>query len=359
MTATTTATATAAAADGTGGGVTSTTDDGTSTETVETTETGSSATTGTTGETSGETRGETTGETSESGDTGPVEPLETDVRNYIFGHSLILHSPTANVPIWLDALAQEAGQSYGMSGQYGFADTHAADLPPNAQWGIEGVTGLWDEDNGDVFADIDFNTVLFTEANFRQYYPPTESDPDNILPESSVASTLKVFDWVAAAEPGVRYMIYENWPDMGGYTDADFEGTFPTDAELQTYHGYTQGELHNWWLAYQDGMIAERPELNVRMVPVGSVMAKLLTTTLSEVPASELYEDNAPHGRPTLYFLAGLVTYMGVYGVPAPADYVVPDSIHQEVRDLYPEIVESIWDELLNFTDGRGQSRVF
>lgn len=65
-----------------------------------------------------------------------------DVRNYIFGHSLILHSDRANVPRWLAAFADAAGYGYGMSGQYGFADTHAQNLPPFAQWGVPGVTSI-------------------------------------------------------------------------------------------------------------------------------------------------------------------------------------------------------------------------
>ncbi len=302
----------------------------------------------------------------ESGDTGasegtgePMGPITTDARNYIFGHSLILHGPEANVPIWLHALSVEAGYSYGMSGQYGFADTHANELPPDPQWGIEGVTPLWDGDSGQTFSDVDFDTILLTEANFRQYYPPTESDPDGILPESTVASTTTVFDWVADAEPGVRFIIYENWPDMAGFTDADFDQSVPTPQELANYHEYTQGDFHQWWLDYHDAMLAERPQLDVRMIPVGSILARLLTSSLADVPVTSLYEDDAPHGRPSLYFLAGLVTYMGMYGVEAPAGFSVPDSIDPIIAERYPEIVEFIWAELQQFDDDTGRSRVF
>ncbi len=299
---------------------------------------------------------DTTDTTSDSDD---MEPAHPDVRNYIFGHSLILHSPTANVPIWLNALADEAGYSYGMSGQYGFADTHATELPPDPNWGIEGVPAIWNDGDGQSFADVQFNTVLFTEANFRQYFPPTEPDPDGILPESSVQSTTAVFDWVADAQPGVRYVLYENWPDMGSFTDADFENGFPTSAELQAYHAFTQGEFHQWWLDYHDGMMAARPDLDIRMIPVGPVLAGLSTTLQLETPVEALYEDNAPHGRPTLYYLAGLVTYMGLYSSLPPPSYVPPETIHASVRERHDEVVQFIWDELQAFDDARGNSRVF
>jgi len=290
----------------------------------------------------------------------PGEPIDDDVRNYIFGHSLILHSPVANVPRWLHALSQHAGYSYGMSGQYGFADTHAGNLPPFAQWGVPDVPSVWDDDTGISFEDTNFDTILFTEANFRQYYPPTEPDPDGFLSTSTVDATITVFDWVHAAEPtGVRYVIYENWPDMAGYTNADFQGSFPSANELDAYHTYTMGAFHDWWVDYHDAMMAQRPGLNVRIIPVGSVMAQLLTGTLAGIPAQALYEDDAPHGQPTLYFIAGVITYMGLYGVPAPDDFVIPNDIDAGVVALYPQIVSEAWAALESFVDADGNNRVW
>lgn len=277
-----------------------------------------------------------------TGDEGG-DPPHADVRNYIFGHSLIRHAPDSNIPIWLTAMADEAGYSYGMSGQYGFASTHADELPPDPAWGIEGVTSVWDEDSGESFSDVGFNTVLFTEGNFFQYLAPTESEPGAM---SSVENTLAVFDWVDAAQPGVRYIIYENWPDMAGYTDASFEGEFPSGEEVAAYHAYTQGEFHQWWVDYRDAIASARPELEITMVPVGSVMADLLTTTLSDIPPEDLYLDNAPHGTPTLYFLAGVITYMGMYGNRPPASYVPPEWIHPVVRERYGAIVDEAWAAL-------------
>jgi hypothetical protein len=288
----------------------------------------------------------------------PTEPPFEDVRNYIFGHSLILHSPTANVPRWLDGMADAAGYSYAMSGRYGFADTHAAELPPTPQWGIEGVDAAWDDGDGLAFGEVDFNTVLFTEANFRQYYPPTETDPDVGLP-SSVESTLTVFDWVEDAEPGVRFIVYENWPDMAGFTSADFVSSFPSADEMAAYHAFTQGDFHQWWLDYHDALVAQRPGQTIHMVPVGPVLAELLTGTLSDVPVEVFYEDDAPHGRPSLYFLAGLVTYMAVYAGPPPAGYAIPDDVDTRIRDRYAEIVEAVWTELQGFESEDGTNRVF
>lgn len=287
------------------------------------------------------------GETSTGNDTGiePGDPPFEDVRNYIFGHSLLLHSPTANVPRWLDGMSDAAGYGYTMSGQYGFADTHADNLPPIPQWGVEGVDVAWSDDDGQAFEDIDFNTVLFTEANFKQYFPPTEPEPELGGP-TSVGSTLAVFDWVAAAEPGVRFIVYENWPDMAPFTSADFDTTMPTEEELAAYWAFTRGDFHQWWLDYHAALQAERPDLTIHRVPVGPILGGLLTGPLSDVPPEVLYEDDAPHGRESLYLLAGLATWMSIYASPPPSSYVPPEEIDSRIRERWPEIVDYVWAEV-------------
>lgn len=289
----------------------------------------------------------------------PAPPLDAEVRNYIFGHSLILHSDTANVPRWLQALATEAGHAYGMSGQYGFADTHASNLPPFAQWGVSGVDSIWSDDSGVPFEDVDVDTVLFTEANFRQHYPADVIDPDGFLQESTVTSTLAVFDWVARHEPGVRFILYENWPDMGNYTAADFETTSPSPQELQAYNAYTRGDFHSWWIAYRDAMQNARPAMTVHLIPVGSIMADVLEQELSDIPSQALYEDNAPHGTSTLYYIAGLITYMGIYGEQAPLSHEPPDDVHPLARERRAAIIAHIWSELRAFNNDADTFRVW
>ena len=77
------------------------------------------------------------------------------------------------------------------------------------------------------------------------------------------------------------------------------------------------------------------------------ILAGLLTDQLSDIPPEVLYEDDAPHGQPTLYFLAGLITYMATYGVEAPASYPIPSDIDPDVASRYAELVDAIWLALL------------
>ncbi|TMM57188.1 T9SS C-terminal target domain-containing protein [Maribacter algarum] len=318
-------------------------------------------------DTDNDTTGETSDDSEESGDTdnsNSGNPITTDLRTFIFGHSLIVHDPPliatpsneTTVPHWIAELSVAAGFDYAVSGQYGFLPQHA-NLPPIAQWGFDRAEGAWDSDN-QTFADANFNSILFTAGNFIQYQsaltPYDGDNPDNATP---ISATLEILDWVEQQEPGTAIYIYENWPDMAGFLS---NGVPATTSEFENYNQYTQGEFHDWWIAYHEAVIQERPDLNVKMIPVGPIIAKLMNETdLSNIPFSELYEDDAPHGRPTIYFLASMITYMGMYGVETPSDFQVPETVHAIARDNYEMIVDFIWNELENFNDNQGNSLVF
>ncbi|MBQ4821910.1 hypothetical protein [Aquimarina sp. MMG016] len=302
-----------------------------------------------------------------SGDSNPITvepgtPLLTDMRTFIFGHSLIVHEPPliptpsneTTVPHWMKVLSNSAGYSYAVDGQYGFLPQHD-NLPPIAQWGFDIVPGVWNSDTTP-FAEADFNTVLLTAANFIQYQssniPYDGDNPDNTTP---IGATTTIIDWLLEQEEGITIYIYENWPDMG------FINSFPpTEEEFNTYNNYTTGDFHNWWLEYHDTIIDSRPDANVKMIPVGPIITGLLAdSALIDIPVTELYEDDAPHGRPTIYFLAGLITYSAMYGVQPPADLEIPTIIHSGVRENYQGIIDFIWTELQNFNDESGDSRVW
>ncbi|WP_346882487.1 T9SS type A sorting domain-containing protein [uncultured Algibacter sp.] len=279
---------------------------------------------------------------------------------YVFGHSLIVHASPTNettVPHWLHHLAKEANNTIAVSGQYGFLPSHD-ELPPISQWGFEDVIPAWDSDTEN-FSDIGFDTFLITPANFVQYKPSNENYDGGANDTSPVQSTLTIVDWINNQEPEAVSYIYENWPDMAGYIS--YGNTFPpTPQEFENYNTYTQGDFHDWWIDYHNFIQDARPSEHVRLIPVGSVMSKLLTQEpLNQIPILDLYEDDAPHGRPTLYFLASLITYMAIYEQKAPATYSVPNTVHVLLRDNYQSTIDFIWAELLAFNDSSGDSLVF
>lgn len=286
-------------------------------------------------------------------------------RMYIFGHSLIDHRPPINptpsdettVPHWLYLLSQEAGRSFQAAGQYGFLTSHD-NLPPQAQWGYDIVPGAWDQDN-ESFADADLYTVLITAANFIQYQAPdlAYEDPNNTAGDTPISATITIVDWLKTQEDdSLTIYLYENWPDMAGF----LSNGWPASAnEFANYNNYLNGDFHQWWIDYHDALILARPNDDIKMIPVGPIIADLLGGLLSEIPLESLYEDDAPHGRPSIYFLASLITYMATNEEKAPSTFSVPAIIDQAVSENYQEVINFIWAELNSFTDHEGNSRVF
>lgn len=282
-----------------------------------------------------------------------------DQRMFVFGHSLIDHRPPAiptpsdetTVLHWMHLLAAEAGNTYAGGGKYGFLPWHD-DLPPFSQWGYDLVTPVWDSDY-EPFSDANVTSIMITPANFIQYQPANMPHPIDYS-TTVVNSTETIFDWVNQQEPGVKFYIYENWPEM------NIPNFPPTNAEFATYNTFTQGSFHDWWVDYQDFMLASRPQLNTRLIPVGSIISKIITDLYpNQIPVTELYEDGDPHGRATIYFLAGLITYMATYEEQAPSTYTVPTIVHSTIRNNYTAVSNFIWNELVNFNLPNGDSRVF
>jgi len=134
----------------------------------------------------------------------------------------------------------------------------------------------------------------------------------------------------------------------------------PTPTELTNYHNYCLGNFHDWWVDLHDDLLISHPTYEIKMIPVGPMIAELLSTApYNTIAGNELYEDQDPHGQPTIYFLAGLATYMAYFEEKAPATYTVPTSIHSTIATNYSAIVDDFWDYLVAFNNTNGESRVF
>lgn len=291
-----------------------------------------------------------------------LKAQQVDERLFIFGHSLIDHRPPlvptpsdeTTVPHWLYLLAQESGNTLAAGGKYGFLPQHAND-PPFSQWGYDLVPGVWESDT-EPFAAANVSTVMITAGNFVQWQGPDQEYPGDpgITP---INATETVFDWVRNQSATTRLIIYENWPDMAPFLAGD---NLATEAEFTAYNNYLRGEWHDWWLEYHDAVRASRPDFNVKMIPVGPILADILESDWADqIPYDELYEDNAPHGRATLYFLASLITYPALYQEAPPATFDPGTIVHQQIRDNYTPIVNFIMAELDAFNDNEGISRVY
>lgn len=286
----------------------------------------------------------------------------TTMKQYMFGHSLMVHSPPVNptpsdettIPHWISVLSDEAGKNYAAAGQYGFLPQHRQ-LPPISQWGFDTVTPAWDDWLYD-FDSANFNNVLITAGNFVQWQGPSVNYFSDTV--SPLSCTREINDWVKTEQPDCKIYIYENWPDMAGYLSSGFP---PNPTEWSNYLTYLDGTFHDWWIEYHDSLLLQRPLDSFRMIPVGPILSTIWQTApYNTIPMDSLFEDDAPHGRPTTYFLAALITYMATYQEIAPISYQAPSLVHSTVRNNYNSLINLIWNELLSFNiSGTTNSRVF
>lgn len=254
-------------------------------------------------------------------------------RVHVFGNSLINHlseadGDTTTVPYWLGQLTRASGRDFALSGQWGFLRDFVRDgAAPN--WSFKGVSSP----RGRI------DTVMINPANFIQYQPPDAPyEGDNPDGSSPLSATLAIIDRAQETWPGARIVIYEGWPDMGGY-GRSFP---PSDRNLRRWHGYALSDYHDWYRAYVALVQDARPDTEITLAPVSSVLSGLQTGLLEDIPVEALYSDSAPHGTPTQYFLAALVTYTALFEAPAPADFAVPDGIHPGVRGRYDRLSDEI-----------------
>lgn len=281
---------------------------------------------------------------------------QKSIQSHAMGHSLMDHSSSTDqtkIAYWIHELAVEAGHTYESAGQFG-GIWQFAEFNPITQWGSPGLPVSWEEDF-ETYGEADLNNFMFTIFNYVQDLPP---DVDYYTYPPVLYSSERLVDSVKLYQPTNDIFIYENWPDMGSFaSDYPFN---PTAIEFANYNAYTLGDFHDWWIDLHNLILASRPTYNIRMIPVGPMIAELLgQAPYNSIPANQLYEDNAPHGRETIYFLAGLATYMAIYGEKAPASYSPPSTILTDISNNYSTIIDDFWDYMVAFNDDNGNNRVF
>ena len=286
---------------------------------------------------------------------------DEDVRMFVFGHSLINHefqiNPTpsqeTSVPHWFHFLSQSAGENYYVSGQYGFLPQHA-NLPPIAQWGFDFVEGAWDSDY-DPFAEANFTDILITPGNFIQWQAPDENYFNEEI--SPLGATNSIIEWCAQQEDDLSFYIYENWPDMAEYLGSGFP---PNESEWASYNQYLQSDFVDWFEEYYQLVKEANPDNCIKLIPVGRLISELLEVEpYSQIPIDQLYEDDAPHGRANIYFLASMISYMAINEKSTPDNYIPTDIINPIIRDNYISIGDFFWERLEMFNDQDNASKVF
>jgi hypothetical protein len=265
--------------------------------------------------------------------------------SYIFGNSLVHHLSEANdntnIAHWINALAKEDGREYAVSGQWGFMRKFAQSLPPNPNWSFPGVKHAVPSG---AFRAADLDAVIVTPANFIQYQPANAPyDGENPTGTSPLQVANDLFSWVEVNQPSARLMIYEGWADMATVTNYP-----PNTRGMRKYQRLNAGSYHDWFTDFVSQLEQAGDGRRVELIPVASILAQLIGKggLLENMPAQALYEDDAPHGTPELYLLAGMITYAALFDAPPPASYQPPATMHPDLVTNYPQIAETIWQSM-------------
>lgn len=274
--------------------------------------------------------------------TAKADP-ETEARVYFFGNSLIHHltdTDLTTVPHWLALMARQADTSFAADGRFGFPREMAAELPPRPDWHFAEVTPAW-EPADQSFAGAGFDTVILNPENYIQYdladRPYPNDNPDG---ETPLGATLEIVDWVDAHSADARFLIYEGWADLHPFTDE----LPPSARSWRRYHRHALGDYHDWYLDYVRQLSEARPDIRIGLIPVGQVMSMVMQSDLMEdIEPEALFSDLSPHGTPTTYLLAAMITYADLFDTAPPAGMVLPDEIDSRFAERYDRIAAAVW----------------
>jgi len=84
----------------------------------------------------------------------------------------------------------------------------------------------------------------------------------------------RLLDSVNLYQPNNTRYIYENWRDMAPFATED--PFAPTAQGYANYNAYTLDDFHNWWIDFHDLLLASRPSYDIKMIPVGPMIADMM-----------------------------------------------------------------------------------
>ena len=254
-----------------------------------------------------------------------------------------LNTSTAN---WLARLAPAApngGNTYTCGWQFGFANGWT--LPPNAQ-GQEVVTSphmsgtSWTGGN-------QIEVVEFVPDNFEGW--TVAPNVPNSLGFTYTTRLLEMIDGWEANAPNAnrKYRLYVGWRLLSGY-GATTVGDL-TAPMIANWISDSLGSYQAWFEDLEAQLQAARPGLDIGRHDVNrALMLTYRDTVVSTIPATSLFEDMAPHGFSTWYFLAAVADYIELFNEKPPAGFVFDGAwgVNATVTANYQAIVDFMWGVL-------------
>jgi hypothetical protein len=289
-------------------------------------------------------------------DPDPGEPVGGQtVDVYAFLNSLHNHDAGAgdantSTGNWVRRMAVAApngGNTYTLGWQFGFAAPGGwTDLPRSSQQEVAPNVYISDPDSPSWTGATNIETVELVPDNF---FGPLVA-PDEPNSEGWVYTTrfLHHIDlWEANAPNASRvYAVHGGWPLLSGNFGSVAS---QTTEQRAAYIAHALGTYQAWLDSLTSLLQAARPSLNI--VQFGINRASMLAwrdTVVSTIPIADLFEDNAPHGRSTMYFINAVANYIELFNEKPPAGFTFDGAwgVHSALTSNYQAIVDYIWGVL-------------
>lgn len=275
-----------------------------------------------------------------------------NVHYWVYGHSLFTYDAGAapasqgtRVGEWLGLFAAANGIQFSGGGVFGQISTHNANNPPTAP-GYTYATNSYNPWPSGSFGDQNFNACIFMPSNFEQ---TTET------PTAYSTQCLTLIDNTTALEPTIPFWLYHHWDEFLYATPADPESL--TSLEFQAYRNSVRGAYLTWFDELQTILKAERPSVQIKLMPIGAVIADVQEMSeLSGLTWTDYYGDDAPHGGQNTYFIAALAVFRILHGANLDTgsfSFPVWSTVSSAITSNLPAIV-SLVNTRLNYYNSNG-----
>lgn len=289
-----------------------------------------------------------------SGGGTPVGGQSLDVYynlNSLYNHAAGAGNLNTRTGNWVKRLALQApngGNGFTLGARFGFFPQWG--FPPRASSGFEEVTTPYINEYAESWVGAqNIELVGFVPDNFNGVlFDPNVATMDGLSYQGRLLEHIDAWE-ANAANAGRRYAIYAGWNQLNGFGGSNDD---PTTVPVQGYANwvaYGLGAYQTWMELLVSRLQAARPGLDIRLHNVSkAVLMTYRDTVVSTIPVASLFEDLAPHGRSTWYFLAGVAEYIEMYGEKPPAGFVFDPAwgVHATVTSNYQSIVDFIWGVL-------------
>lgn len=143
-----------------------------------------------------------------------------------------------------------------------------------------------------------------------------------------------------------RYVVYAGWPALNRYGATNDDPSTLTATAIANWHTYGLGDYQDWMELLVARLKSARPNLDIRLHNISkAVLMCHQNTVVKDIRPELLFEDLAPHGRSTWYFLAAVAEYIEIYGEKPPANFEFKSEwgVDSAVTSNYQSIVDYIW----------------